>query len=70
MNSYEPSSSIKCWEIFSRYSTGSFSRRIPLYVVCLFVGYSNTIITGTLLREKALLIATRLGIENFKASDG
>jgi hypothetical protein len=31
---------------------------------------SNAVISGTLLRERALLIATRLGIEDFKASNG
>jgi hypothetical protein len=31
---------------------------------------SNAVITGTLLREKVLHIATRLGIEDFKASNG
>jgi hypothetical protein len=31
---------------------------------------SNAITSGTLLREKALHIATRLGIEDFKASNG
>jgi hypothetical protein len=31
---------------------------------------SNAVTSGTLLREKALHIATRLGIEFFKASDG
>jgi hypothetical protein len=31
---------------------------------------SNVVISGTLLREKALHIATRLGIEDFKASNG
>jgi hypothetical protein len=31
---------------------------------------SNPVITGTLLREKALHIATRLGIEDFKACNG
>jgi hypothetical protein len=31
---------------------------------------SNAVISGTLLREKALHISTRLGIEDFKASNG
>jgi hypothetical protein len=31
---------------------------------------SNAVINGTLLRERALHIATRLGIEDFKASNG
>jgi hypothetical protein len=31
---------------------------------------SNAVISGTLLTEKALHIATRLGIEDFKASNG
>jgi hypothetical protein len=31
---------------------------------------SNAVISGTLLREKALHIATRLGIEDFTASNG
>jgi hypothetical protein len=31
---------------------------------------SNAVISGTLLRERALHIATRLGIEDFKASNG
>jgi hypothetical protein len=31
---------------------------------------SNAVISGTLLREKALHIATRLGIEDLKASNG
>jgi hypothetical protein len=31
---------------------------------------SNAVISGSLLREKALHIATRLGTENFKAYNG
>jgi hypothetical protein len=31
---------------------------------------SNAVISGALLREKALHIATRFGIEDFKASNG
>jgi hypothetical protein len=33
-------------------------------------GGNNAAISGSLLREKALYIATRLGTEDFKASNG